>query len=369
MSCSNCFNGCTEITSDQCVRYTGIDVPVLGIKNGDSLSYVEQALIEFLTVTLDGTGIFPIIDSQIICKLVKDNLPTCGNLTVNDFIAALVKSACQLQVQVDALIATTTAMNAAYDIKCLTGVTSTSGVHPILQAVITKLCIVEADLAALAINVSTNYVKLADLNTLIAAYLNSNTQAVAYKNRMIPYAVVEYYGSLSGFDQTGKGTPGTVWEDIYICNGNNGTPDRRGRVGVGTNDGSMGGNALASDVNPSTAGNPSWALNSVQGLNTITLTTNQIPSHVHTATANSVVTPNPHSHGVPLNLRNANDPASSTSNAMEAKGTPNNVLGLIANDVNLVVSTTVTVAPSASTNNSHINYQPGIGCYYIQYRP
>lgn len=45
--CSNCYNGCAEITSDQCIRYTGIDVPVLGIKTGDSLSYVEQALITF----------------------------------------------------------------------------------------------------------------------------------------------------------------------------------------------------------------------------------------------------------------------------------------------------------------------------------
>ena len=57
MSCSNCFNGCVETTSDKCVKYTGIDVPILGIKKGDSLSYVEQALIEFLTSTLDGSGI------------------------------------------------------------------------------------------------------------------------------------------------------------------------------------------------------------------------------------------------------------------------------------------------------------------------
>ncbi|BCU97892.1 MAG: hypothetical protein CM15mV19_1420 [uncultured marine virus] len=46
-NCSNCYNGCTEITSDKCVKYTGVDVPILGIKNGDSLSYVEQALITF----------------------------------------------------------------------------------------------------------------------------------------------------------------------------------------------------------------------------------------------------------------------------------------------------------------------------------
>ena len=37
MSCSNCFNGCTEIISDQCVRYTGFNIPALGISNGDTL--------------------------------------------------------------------------------------------------------------------------------------------------------------------------------------------------------------------------------------------------------------------------------------------------------------------------------------------
>ena len=61
-NCSNCYNGCTEIVSDRCVKYTGIDVPVLGIQTGDSLSFVEQALITFLTSTLDGTGIYPIVD-------------------------------------------------------------------------------------------------------------------------------------------------------------------------------------------------------------------------------------------------------------------------------------------------------------------
>ena len=65
-NCSNCYNGCTEITSDKCVKYTGVDVPVLGIQKGDSLSYVEQALITFLSSTLDGTGIIPVITPVFI---------------------------------------------------------------------------------------------------------------------------------------------------------------------------------------------------------------------------------------------------------------------------------------------------------------
>jgi hypothetical protein len=40
MSCNNCYNGCTETTSDQCVKYTGIDIPELNIVKGDALNVV-----------------------------------------------------------------------------------------------------------------------------------------------------------------------------------------------------------------------------------------------------------------------------------------------------------------------------------------
>ena len=164
MSCSNCFNGCSEIVSDRCVKYTGVDIAVLGIKTGDSLSYVEQALIEFLTSTLDGSGIKPDIDPTIICDLVKQYLPTCGDLTVTDILSALIQAACDLQSQIDDIVANVATIEAPYTIGCLTGVTSTSGTHDILQAVITKLCTVEANLAALTLNVATNYVAVADIN-------------------------------------------------------------------------------------------------------------------------------------------------------------------------------------------------------------
>ena len=134
MSCSNCFNGCTEIVSDQCVKYTGVDVPVLGIQTGDSLSYVEQSLIGFLTSCHDGTGIKPTIDPLIICELVSKYLPTCGDITLVDILNALVKAACDLQAQVDNIKqditdiqADISTIEAPYTIGCLTGVTSNSG--------------------------------------------------------------------------------------------------------------------------------------------------------------------------------------------------------------------------------------------------
>jgi hypothetical protein len=39
-NCQNCYNGCVETTSDQCVKYTGVDIPELGIVKGDPLSLV-----------------------------------------------------------------------------------------------------------------------------------------------------------------------------------------------------------------------------------------------------------------------------------------------------------------------------------------
>ena len=50
---------------------------------------------------------------------------------------------------------------------------------------------------------------------------------------MVPYTVVEYYGPLTYFDNTGAGQGD--WDRIFLCNGLNGTPDKRGRVAVGLN--------------------------------------------------------------------------------------------------------------------------------------
>ena len=223
-NCSNCYNGCTEIVSDRCVKYTGINVPVLGIQTGDSLSFVEQSLITFLTSALNGTGINPIIDPQIICDLVQANLPTCGDLSLNDILSALIKSTCDLQEQVDIIAADLAILNADYSIGCLSGVTASSDTHAVVQAIINKVCQLQVDLIALALDVTTNYVKVADLNSLIQYYLSVVSGITTnYYNRMVPYVVETYYGSISGFSVTGVGSG--VWQKIYLCNGLNGTPN------------------------------------------------------------------------------------------------------------------------------------------------
>jgi microcystin-dependent protein len=375
MACSNCYNGCTEIVSDRCVRYTGLDVPVLGILSGDSLSVVEASLIEFLTSTLNGIGIKPIVDPLIICNVVQQYLPDCGEFTLNDYIAALIKAACDLQEQVDAVVAELLVLNANYDVDCLTGVTSTSDTHAVLQAVITKLCDIDVELAALALDVDTNYVKLADLNSLIAAYIASvSPDGTKYYTRMVPYTVVEYYGPLTGnFDVTGAGL--NDWEKIYLCNGLNGTPDKRGRVPVGVIVG-VGGGAMNPAVDPATPTNPNYALNGTTGANTVTLNTSQLPSHTHVAT----VTDPGHTHftladvvdttGVlPTNTtsiaKESTFGSSQEEYAMRYSAITAAILGLSSSNTTGVSVTNA----AAGSGGAHSNIQPVLACYYIMYIP
>jgi microcystin-dependent protein len=376
-NCSNCFNGCAEIVSDQCVRYTGVDVPLLGIQNGDSLSYVEQALITFLTAALDGTGIKPTIDPEIICELVQQYLPDCEDLNATNLFIALIKAACDLQEQIDAIVADIAVIEAPYTVDCLDGVTPTSGTHNILQAVITKLCTLVDDFDAFVLDVETNYVKKSELCALVAAC--TPAPVVQYKDRMVPYTVVEYYGSLSNFDGAGIGIPANGFEDIYLCNGANGTPDKRGRIPVGAIQAVPGGGALNPAVDPSIAGNPNYALNTTTGANTITLTSAQMPSHTHAAST-TLVDPG-HSHllvGAIASGASAPDPTSSTfidfrhdlESDLSYRMTGSNNAPTLGKSETKTTGIFVGVANDPTGGGqSHNNIPPVLACYYIMYIP
>src|SRR4051812_33141415 len=58
MSCIDCIQNCGDHqTSDKCVTYTGEDIPVLGIKKGDTLWEWEAAVVSKLTETVSGSEI------------------------------------------------------------------------------------------------------------------------------------------------------------------------------------------------------------------------------------------------------------------------------------------------------------------------
>ena len=376
MSCQNCYNGCTDIIPDKCTKYTGNNVPELGIESGDSLFSVQQSIFSFLLSVIDGTSIKPEINQDYICEKISQYLGE-QELTLPNIINVILQTACDLQTQVTNVKNSVDTINVAYTLNCISGVTDNTNTHEVLQAVITKLCSVNTALSALSLDVSTNYVKLSELNNLIAAYLSGGSTSTKLYNKMIPYTVVEFYGNITGkFDATGAGLGD--WEKIYLCNGNNGTPDKRGRVSVGTTTG-MGGGTLDSAVDPSVSGNPIYSLGTKYGANTVVLSTAQIPSHNHLAT--SVVTDTGHTHFLASVAGQNNPPFLSPTNYMASMSdfdnngnyrlggvtTPVPTVGLTSNNqTGITVATTVT---NVGGGLGHNNVQPSIGCYYIMYIP
>jgi microcystin-dependent protein len=373
-TCSNCYNGCTEIVSDRCVKYTGIDVPVLGIKTGDSLSFVEQALITFLVSTLDGTGIKIDLGSTVVCTLVNKYLPTCGDLTIVDISKALIQAACDLQAQVNVIVAELAVLNADYTIPvgpsptftpCLTGVTSSSDTHAIVQAVINKVCQLGVDIKTLALDLDTNYVRYDELDELIQAYLDTSASG-AISNRMVPYSVVPYFGSITFFNASGAGTGD--WNRIFLCNGNNGTPDLRGRALTGVING-VPGPTMSPAVDPTvSSANPNYSLFDAVGENQISLIATQIPLHTHPNTVSSTVNENGgHRHNIAMSSSGTN------TNLLPSKISNTNTLQTGITELALTgitVDTTIVNAPGPVGGGlPHANIQPVVACYYIMYIP
>ena len=376
MSCQNCYNGCADIISDKCTKYTGNNVPELGIENGDSLFSVQQSIFSFLLSVIDGTSIKPEINQDYICEKISQYLGE-QELTLSNIINAILQTACDLQTQVTNVKNSVDTTNTAYTLSCVSGVTDNTNTHEVLQAVITKLCSVNTALTALSLNVSTNYVKVSELNNLIAAYLSGGSTSTKLYHKMVPYTVVEFYGDITGkFDATGSGLG--EWEKIYLCNGNNGTPDKRGRVSVGTTTG-MGGGTLDAAVDPSNSGNPNYSLGTKYGSCMVSLNITQIPSHSHTAT-NTVIDTG-HFHYLSTVSGQTSKPALSPSTYLASVNNE-------GNDGNYVLGGTLEALPSVgksatSTTNisvqtslsniggglGHNNVQPSIGCYYIMYIP
>jgi microcystin-dependent protein len=382
MSCSNCFNGCTEIISDQCVRYTGIDIPALDITTGETLASVESKIVTYITNLATGEGIIPVIDPEDLCALVSGFLPESGDITLNQILSALIQSVCSLKTSVDAINATLTTLNADYTIGCLTGVTASSDTHDVLQAVITKLCATDASLTAFIQNVTTNYVTISSLNGRIQQYIDSPSYTppptTYYRDKMVPYVAYEYYvPSLTGqFDSTGAGIG--AWSRVFLCNGNNGTPDKRGRVAAGTTDGSMLGLALPAAVNPAVpnSGNPTYTLAGIAGANSVILGPTQIPPHTHTATATS--TADPHSHFIAkVGAQNGDLTAFSPLDtewdaddkfAYRLKQTSGTAAVGPTSASTVVVNTSVAISETGG-GLGHTNVQPTIGAYFIMYIP
>jgi len=347
MACIDCLNNCPEIISDKCVEYTGPDVPLLGICNGNSLSIVESLIINKLLTALDGTGIHPKDLNLETCQSFKAALGS-KDPNVANLLQTLIDNQCTLKALIDAQAE----VPVAFDIKCLTGLPSNPTKDQILQAVINTLCTVKSTVDA----IPSTYVKSSELTTLVTNIIQQGNNGVPnYKDRMIPRAVMEYYGELSNFDNTGKGIAALGFDKVYLCNGLNGTPDRRGRVGVGAVRNVPGG-SLDTDVNPMLPVNPNtnYALNDKFGKNYWTLSNTELPPHTH-----GVNDPG-HDHSLPSDIQYNGNAAGGESGTDEKAPTANKRTG---------TSTTGITVNSSGGGQPHENRQPSIAALYIMFIP
>jgi microcystin-dependent protein len=263
-------------------------------------------------------------------------------------------SLCSLNLSVEDIYTILNTLNTPYTLNCLDN-TTPNNTHDVLQASLNKICILEDDLTALELDVQTNYVRVDQIDEYIQDYIDNSGTSTLMSNKMVPYAVYEYHGPLSFFDLSGAGTGD--WLKIYLCNGQNGTPDKRGVVSVGATTGMSGGpfNTL---VDPALPGNPSYSLGTINGTNTVGITATQMPSHTHTG---STGVAGAHSHTLTFSPGGADaDPG--------ADFVKTAVSTTFTTDTAGAHSHTITIDPTGG-GQPHPNVQPGMGVYYIQYRP
>lgn len=367
MSCVNCFDGCGTPISDECVKYTGPSIPLLGIETGDPLSKLEAEIVEKLAEFAQGEGIV-LSSIDLKCTFIEDILGSCKDKTLINLIQALIDANCTLKQLLDAL-AEKVNPSYTFNVSCLTGLPADPTRDDILQALINNYCATKATVDI----IFGDYVKATDLDTLIAMYLAGASGSVQNYTKMVPYVAYEYYGSLANFDGAGKGLAASGFDKVYLCNGQNGTPDKRGRVAVSVTT-VPGGGAFDPAVDPTIPANAgtNYVLNQKFGSSYITLNINQMPAHTHTAT----VSETPHKHyisndsGLNSALTGSNyaqkQAALGNNSSYDLRGTSSTAnIGLTSGS-----TTGVTVSnASAGLNQSHDNRQPSIAAYYIMYIP
>jgi microcystin-dependent protein len=359
MACTDCFNNCGSpgIISDNCVMYTGPNIPLLGICTGDQISNFEAKVANALLTALDGTGITPanvtLANCPTLLALLGNEMPNLANI-----LQLLINNSCTLNTLVANIQAQLNANSGlVWDVGCLQNVATPINANTLLQAVIFQLCSLTSTVTAFP----ANYVQVSDLAGLVTPIVTtiitaSQASGVPQQNaKMVPNVAYEYYGPLSNFDGSGIGITSLGYQKVYICNGSNGTPDKRGRVAVGAVRNVPGG-TLDAAVDPATPNNPNWNLLDKAGENFHVLTQNEIPAHTH----------------------QVNDPGHSHTNTTGNDFTGNPTGAIVAGIGNPAYPQTPTKTSISQTGinlgstgggQGHITYQPSIAANYIMYLP
>lgn len=355
--CRDCLQNCELTLQDKCVQYTGPDIPELGICQGDTLSQLEAAIVERLLSLSDGTGITlsDLVTSG--CDFMEDQLGVLPK-TLQNVLQILWTTGCTLKEMIDEIneeIADNTVFNTA----CLTGLPSNPSRDDILQAAITLLCTIKTTVDA----IPTTYVQLTDLTTLVTQIFNTLSGSAQFNSRMVPYAAVPYFGPLSNFDAGGIGVSALGFAKIYLCNGQNGTPDLRGRTVVGAIR-NVPGLSLDTAVDPALSTfNPNWEVSMKFGETAHTLTSPETPVHTHT------VNDPGHKHNIFGQTGGDNNDNNNTTRFAGGDKGQNESGFFFTNTQACQTATTGITVNSAGGGQPHNTIQPSMGANYIMYIP
>lgn len=343
--CDNCYNGCSGAPiSDNCVKYTGQDVSQLNICQYDTLLSVETKILNAIVQLMSQQSID--VSTLTLCSYVSNYITIGQPLSLNILLQALINGQCDLANSMGNINLSGIVINGA----CLS-LPSNPKIGDYIQAIANQLCSLTNTVSGIA----SDYVKASQLPQLVQQYVQGNQNSVSqFNTRMVPYVAYEYYGSLSNFDSTGRGLGSVGFDKVYLCNGLNGTPDRRGRVGVGAV-ANVPGAQYDQSVDPTIQGNPNIHLSDKIGSNNVVLDITQIPSHNHQ------VVDNGHTHQINR----------AGYGGIGGQG-PKFVGGALTPDGGY--GSTELAQANISLNNTggglgHNNIQPSIGAYYIMYLP
>jgi microcystin-dependent protein len=290
---------------------------------------------------------------------------------LNEVLTAIVKTLCDLQVQITTNTNAITTLNANYTIGCLSGVTASSDTHDIVQATINNLCSLNTAFSTLVAQLNLINVTSLNIDEYITNYLDNQPSVDLASSKMVPYAPIAYFGPLSNYPASGdsfdaSGAGQNYWAKVYLCNGANpGVPDLRGWTLVGVTTGMFGG-TLNPIVDPNIvgSGSPNYTIsgaNSLHGSTTVTLGVGEIPSHTHIIDTVVDFDDPGHSH----TYEGANCCSGSNNSGRKSAPTTKTTS---TQQTGITVGVTAT-ARDFGGGGYHNNVQPSKGCYYIIYIP
>lgn len=353
-TCTDCLENCDPIVTDRCTKYTGPDIEALKICKGNSLYEVEAIILQKLQDISEGAGITLATLTSACSFITEQLLSYIQPLTLQTFAQLVFNAFCNLDVRIEEIAALNPSFS--FDTACLPGDVSTK--DKIIQALITLSCNISTRVTTLEIQT----VKQTDLCSQINACLAG--VSVQYNSRMVPGIVYPYLGSVSNFDNTGKGLSSALFDKVYLCNGLNGTVDMRGRSPIGAIQ-SVPGATLDANVDPTLPANLgyNYSQGNKYGVSSVILTSSQTPAHTHT------VTDTGHTHDV--DGISGGDNNDNSNNVRFAGGDKNQgETNFYFTSVGAAKNKTTGISlGSSGGSGAHTNVQPVTAVLYIIYIP